>query len=181
MERKNGRGKKLSKPKTQNKIRNPFILKQKRKKEIKDRTIRNICSLFETEEEKKERKKLELKNEINDGLIKDKIIRDIRTLCEQQEEHYYKPKRVSNFWNNNYIEYESNEKNRNLYINKIEPYLRNIIIDLQNSDIWKTQLTIAINFISSKDVEEGRVIHSRSDNIKFRSYNDVNEVFDELF
>ena len=30
-----GRGKKLSKPKTQNKIRNPYIL-QKKKKEIKD-------------------------------------------------------------------------------------------------------------------------------------------------
>ena len=36
------------------------------------------------------------------------------TLFEQQEE-YYKPKRVSNLWNNNYIERESNgDKNRNL-------------------------------------------------------------------
>ena len=38
--------------------------------------------------------------------------------------------------NNNYIEYDSNgDKNRNLsldeYLNKIEPYMRNIIIDLQ--------------------------------------------------
>ena len=33
------------------------------------------------------------------------MIRDIRTLFEQQEEDYYKPERVSNFWNNNYIEY----------------------------------------------------------------------------
>ena len=60
--------------------------------------------------------------------------------------------------NNNYIEYESNDdKNRNLslgeYLNKIEPCLRDIIIDLQNSDTWKIQLTIAINFISSKDTE----------------------------
>ena len=42
-------------------------------------------------------------------------------------------------------------KNTNLsldeYLNKIGPYLRNIIIDLQNSDTWKIQLTIAINFI----------------------------------
>ena len=48
-----------------------------------------------------------------------------------------KPERVNKFWNNNYIEYESNgDKNRNLsldeYLNKTEPYLRNIIIDLQN-------------------------------------------------
>ena len=26
----------------------------------------------------------------------------------EEEEDHYKPKRVSNFWNNNYIEYESN-------------------------------------------------------------------------
>ena len=55
----------------------------------------------ETDEEKKERKNLE-KKEINDRLIKDRIIRDIRKLFEQKD--YYKTKRVSNFWNNNYIE-----------------------------------------------------------------------------
>ena len=33
------------------------------------------------------------------------MIRDIRTLFEQQEEDCYKPERVSNFWNNNYIKY----------------------------------------------------------------------------
>ena len=80
-------------------------------------------------------------------MIKNRIIKDIRTLFEQED--YYKPKRVSNFWNNNYIEYESNgDKSRNLslneYLNKIEAYLRNIIINLQNSDAWKIQLTIAI-------------------------------------
>ena len=55
-----GRGKKLSKPKTQNKIRNPYIL-QKKKKEIKDWTIRDLWTLFETEEVKKEREKTEKK------------------------------------------------------------------------------------------------------------------------
>ena len=59
------------------------------------------------------------------------------------------PKRVSNFWNNKYIEYESNGgKNRNLsldeYLNKIKPYSMNIIIDLQNFDVRKIQLTIEI-------------------------------------
>ena len=70
------------------------------------------------------------KKEFNSRLIKDRIIRDIRTLFEQQEEDYYKPKRLINLWNNG-------DKNRNLsldtYLNKIEPYL---IIDLQNSDTW---------------------------------------------
>ena len=59
--------------------------------------------------------------------------------------------------------------------------MRDIIIDLQNSDTWKIQLTIAINFISSKDAEEECLIHSKSENIKLTSYNDVNKVVDELF
>ena len=141
---------------------------------------------FRNRKSKKRKKEIREKKEINDRLIKDRIIRDIRTLFEQQEEYYYKPKRVNNFWNNKYIECESNgDKNRNLsldeYLNKIKPYLRNIIINLQNSDTWKIQLTIAINFNSSKDVEERRVMHSRSNNIKFTSYNIANEVVDELF
>ena len=45
---------KLSKPKTRN-IRFFFLLKKKRK-ETKDRIIRDIWTLFETQEEKKERK-----------------------------------------------------------------------------------------------------------------------------
>ena len=53
--------------------------------------IRNIWTLFATEEEKKERKKIEKKG-LNERLIKDKIIRDITTLFQQQEEDYYKPK-----------------------------------------------------------------------------------------
>ena len=47
--------------------------------------------------------------------------------------------------------------------------------------IRKIQLTIAINFISSKDAEEEHVMHSRSNNIKFISYNDASEVVNELF
>ena len=56
--------------------------------------------------------------------------------------------------------------------------MRDIIIDPQKSDI---QLTIAINFISSKDVDEERLMHSKSDNIEFMSYDNVNEVVNELF
>ena len=69
----------------------------------------------------------------------------------------------------------------NKYLNKIRNYLRNIIIDLQNSYTWKIQLTIAVNFISSEDAEEECVMHSSNNNIKFTFYNDPNEVADELF
>ena len=73
----------------------------------------------------------------------------------EQEEDYYKPKKVSNFWNYNYIEYENNvDKNRNLsldeYLNKVKPYLRNMVIDLQSSDTRNVQLTIAINLFLQK-------------------------------
>ena len=137
---------------------------------------------METEEEKEDRKK----KKQNEEIVKDRIIRDIRTLFEQQEEDYYKPKRVSNFWNNNYIEYKSNgSKNRNLlldeYLNNIEAYLRNITINLGNSDEWKIQLTIAINFIFSKDSEEERVMHSNSDNLKLTHYSDANDLIEKLF
>ena len=136
------------------------------------------------QKKKKERKELEKKKEHNERLIKDRIITDIRILFEQEKD-YYELKRVSKFWKINYIKYESNgDKNRNLpldeYLNKIGTYLRNIIINLQNSDTWKIQLTIAINFISSKDTEEERVMHLNSDNIEFTSYNDANEVVNEL-
>ena len=81
------------------------------------------------------------KKEHDERLIKNGIIKDIKILFEQvkEEDYYYQPKIVNIFWNNNYIEYESNVgKNRNLsldeYLNKIGTYLRNIIIILQNSD-----------------------------------------------
>ena len=69
--------------------------------------------------------------------IKDRIIRDIRTLFKQGD--YYKPIRVGTFRNNNYIEYENNgDSNKSLlvkeYLDKIKPYLRDIIINLQKSD-----------------------------------------------
>ena len=34
--------------------------------------------------------------------------------------------------------------------------------NLQKSDTWKIQLTVAINFTSSKDVDEERVMHPKS-------------------
>ena len=58
--------------------------------------------------------------------------------------------------------------------------MKNIIIILQKSDTWKTQLTIAINFISPKDDGE-LVLYANSDNIEFMSYDNANEVVNELF
>ena len=49
-------------------------------------------------------------------------------------------------------------------LNKIKPYLKNIINDLKKSDAQKIQLPLAINFVSSKDNDEERAMHSKSDN-----------------
>ena len=136
---------------------------------LKVKLINDIWKLFETEEEKEDwRKKKQ-----NKKIIKDKIIADIRTLFEQEKEE-------------DYYEHESNsDKNKNLsldeYINKIQSYLRNIIIYVQYSDTWKIQLTIEINFISSEDSKEERVMYSSSDNIKFTSYSEVNDFIKKLF
>ena len=53
--------------------------------------------------------------------------------------------------------------------------MRDIILNLQIYDRWTIQLTIVINFISSKDVDEERVMHSKSDSKDFMPYDNVNE------
>ena len=85
----------------------------------------------------------------------------------EEEENYYKPLRVSK----NYIEYWSNgDRNETLsvevYLNKIRPYLKDIVNNLKESDMWKIQLTIANNFISSIDNDEEHVMHSKSETQK---------------
>ena len=86
-------------------IRNLFRLKKNYT------TIKDIRNLFRLEKETK--------------VIKDRILRDIQNLFEhEEEENYYKPVRVSNFWSKNYIKYESNSDRNNIY------QLKNILIKL---------------------------------------------------
>ena len=59
--------------------------------------------------------------------------------------------------------------------------MRDVILNLQKSDTLKIQLTNAIISISSKNVDEERVMHSKSNNTEFVSYDNVNEVVDERF
>ena len=59
--------------------------------------------------------------------------------------------------------------------------MRDIIINLKKSDTWKIQLTIAINSISFKNVDEECVMHSKNGNIEFMSYDNVNENVNKVF
>ena len=59
--------------------------------------------------------------------------------------------------------------------------MRDIIINLQKFDTLKIQLTITINFISSKDYDEERVMYLKSNNIELMLCDNANEVINELF
>ena len=104
-----GRGKKLRKPKTQ--------------KQSEENIINSIRNHFVLRKEKKE--------------INDRIIGDVKALFEEDDDKSYKPKRVSNFWNINYIKYESNDdRNKNLSnLTNLDLTFFSIIIRLHKSKI----------------------------------------------
>ena len=135
-----------------------------------------------------------------------KRISDVRNLFDLSiDEDYYKPiKTISDFDNNNnYIEYKSKgDKDETLsiieYLNMIRPYLRDIIndhktqgewkvhsgnkvIDYKTQGEWKIQLTVRINFISSKDSNETRTMHTISDNIEIMLVNKTSEIIKKTF
>ena len=51
----------------------------------------------------------------------------------------------------------------------------------KTSSEWKIQLTMAINFISSKDSDETRAMHTKSNNIEIMIGSDTNEIIKDLF
>ena len=82
----------------------------------------------------------------------------------------------------------------------IRPYLSDIINDHKTPEVlkvhsgnkvidyettlgeWKIQLTMTINFVSSKDdSDEIRTMHTKSDNIEIMMGSETNEITDELF
>ena len=122
-------GKKLNKPKRQEKS--------------KDDRIKNIRNPFEMKQGNK--------------AFKDKTNGDIRNLFELKNENYDKPIRTGSFYNNNHIQYESTgdkDKNLSIDLNKLKPHLKETIDDLEKSDTWNIQLIIIINFISTKYYRE---------------------------
>ena len=70
------------------------------------------------------------------------------------------------------------------YLYKIIPYLRDIINDhktIRNeSKEWKIQITMHVNFISSKDTGETRTIFVWSDNKEIRLGNEADDNIKEL-
>ena len=105
---------------------------------------------------------------------------------EVKEENNGKTARVSNFSSNSYIEYKSNgDMNKALsfekYLNRLILYLKDIINNLKKSDIWKIQLTIANDFISSIYNDEERGMPLKCDNIEVIINDGADEFTKELF
>ena len=67
------------------------------------------------------------------------------------------------------------------YLNKIRPYLKDIVNNLKESLMEKIQLTITNNFISSIDNDEECVMHLKSDNIEIMINDEADKVIKELF
>ena len=108
-------------------------------------------------------------------------------------------------FNNNYIQYESmrsKDKDKNLsikeYIDVIRPYLsdiinnhktqgkwrvhsRNTMTEYKTQGEWKIHLTMAINFISSKEHYETRPMRTQIDNIEITMGSETDEITKELF
>ena len=118
-------------------------------------------------------------------------------------EDYYKPVIARGAFNSSYIQYESKgDKGKNLsikeYLNMIKPYLSDIINDHKTRGLvryhsgnktWveetsserKIQLTIAISFISSKDSDETRTMHTKSNNVEIMMGSETDEIIKDLF
>ena len=83
-------------------------------------------------------------------------------------ENNYKAERFTSAFNSNCIEYRSNgDKDKILsieeYLHEIKPHLADMINEHKNKDEWKIQISMSLNFVSSKDSNEVRTMYTKSD------------------
>ena len=128
---------------------------QKQKKKKNDEYLRKLVRILND----KEKHSLYNRDDLDYYGIKDILI----LLGEISEEDYYKPIFVKSSFKKNYKYYESRrDKEKRLsvkqYLNKITPYLYDLINDHRIvRRVWKIQICMHVNFISSRDTGETRV------------------------
>ena len=102
---------------------------------------------------------------------------------------YYKPILVKSSFKENQKYYESRgDQDKTLsvtqYLNMIKPYLSDLINDQKaienNSNEWKTQINIHVNFVSSNDNGENRTIFVWRDNEEIRLGNETDDIIKRL-
>ena len=84
-------------------------------------------------------------------------------------ENNYKSERFTTAFNSNYIEYRSNgDKDKILsieeHLHEIKPHLADTKNEHKNKDEWKIQISMSLNFVSSKDSNEVRTMYAKSNN-----------------
>ena len=117
-------------------------------------------------------------------------IRDIENLFDaDNNEDYYKPILVKSSFKENYKYYESRgDKDKKLsvkqYLYKIMPYLSDLINENKaienNSNEWKIQINMHVNFVSSNDTGEVRTVFVWSDNEEIRLGNETDDIVKRL-
>ena len=88
---------------------------------------------------------------------------------KKNEKAIANPAVVGNFYSDNHIKCESNRDRKKTlpaeeYLNKIRPNLKDTINNLKKFNTRKIQLRMEINFVSSTDNDEDRVMHSKNRN-----------------
>ena len=104
---------------------------------------------------------------------------------EPNEEDYYEPTKIKSAFDGSYILYESRrDRDAKLsledYFNIIKPYLKDMINNHKARSEWKIQLSMKTNFISSKDTDESRTMHTKSDNIEIMSGTEASDAINKL-
>ena len=101
------------------------------------------------------------------------------------DDDYHKPILVENSFKDGYKYYESRgDKDKKLsvkqYLYKIVLYLSDLInyhkAIRNNSNEWKIQINMNVNFVSSKDTAGTRTIFAWSDNEEIRSGNETDDI-----
>ena len=175
------------------------ILPKKDRKEIKDKLYKIEHQRNLSEEEKEENdeylgKLVRILNNKEEHGPNDHDdfdyfgIRDIENLFDKvNEEGYYKPILVKGSFNGNYKYYESRgDKEKELsvqqYLNIIMPYLYDLINDHRIArGVWKIQINMRVNIISSKDTRETCTIYSWSNNVSIMQGRDTNDIIKKFF
>ena len=101
---------------------------------------------------------------------------------DNDDHNYYKPILVKSSFDENYKYYKSRgDKDKKLsieqYLGMIKPYLSDLINENKaienNSNEWKIQINMHVNFVSSNDTGETRTIFVWSDREEIRLGNET--------
>ena len=112
---------------------------------------------------------------------------DMKKEDEASDEDYYKPIFVKSSHKGNYKPYKSNgdiEKILSVYqyLNKIRSYLHDLINDHRIvRRVWKNQINMHVNFISSRDTGETHFCYVWSDNVSIMQGENANAIIRKTF